>query len=79
MRRTIFPAFLLLLLAGPLWAQQDDFKRERRGETAATKDAIENKLPPALQVDDWMNIEGEALKLQDLRGKVVILDFWATW
>jgi cytochrome c biogenesis protein CcmG/thiol:disulfide interchange protein DsbE len=33
--------------------------------------------PPALQVEGWMN--SEPLSLDKLKGKVVVLDFWATW
>jgi thiol-disulfide isomerase/thioredoxin len=30
-------------------------------------------------VKDWLNTDGKALKLEDLKGKVVVLDFWGTW
>ena len=33
--------------------------------------------PPALKVGEWKNAEPSALG--DLKGKVVLLDFWATW
>ena len=32
---------------------------------------------PALVTNAWLN--SEPLSLQELRGKVIVLDFWATW
>ena len=55
----------------------DDFKRE--GSNREVKDAMEGKAPPALRVQGWMNVDGESLTLESLRGKVVVLDFWGTW
>ena len=34
---------------------------------------------PKLAVTDWVNVEGQAPALADLRGKPVVVEFWATW
>lgn len=38
---------------------------------------IMGKPAPALAVENWIN--SDAMNLKDLKGKVVMLDFWATW
>jgi cytochrome c biogenesis protein CcmG, thiol:disulfide interchange protein DsbE len=40
-------------------------------------DAMQGKPAPALQLDNWMN--SKPVQLSDLKGKIVVLDFWATW
>lgn len=38
--------------------------------------ALEGKPAPDLSIDAWL---GDAVSLKDCRGKVVVVDFWATW
>lgn len=35
--------------------------------------------PPALILRKVFNVAGEKLSLEDLRGRVILLEFWATW
>lgn len=76
--RKLIPLLILAILAGAGVAQEDDFKRERRPETAKGKDALEGKSPPRLQVGKWLNSKSR-ISLTKLKGKVVVLDFWGTW
>lgn len=80
MSRRLLSLALLAGFAAFVFAAEskDDFKRERK-EGDTTKDALEGKAPPELKVKDWANTGGKDLKLADLKGKVVILDFWGTW
>ena len=79
MRRLLLPNLLLLFLTGCLAAQSEDFRREGNAKQRALKDPLENRLPPALEVKGWLNNGGKDLKLEDLKGKVVVLDFWGVW
>ena len=48
-------------------------KNVARSKRLAQIDAVN---PPALDVSNWINGE---MRPEDLAGKIVILDFWATW
>ncbi len=78
MRTVVTVALVALLAASSSVAQ--DFQREGSGERRAALDAMEGKAPPALAVSQWMNTSRKGgLRLADLKGKVVLLDFWGTW
>jgi hypothetical protein len=77
-------SILLMALTATLFAtgfggQSDGFKRERGGPTAELKDSLEGKAPPAFTATEWVNIDKKAPTWQGLKGKVVVLDFWAHW
>ena len=47
-----------------------------RAAGAATKGAKERKPAPDFQLKD---ADGKIVRLSDYKGKIVLLDFWATW
>jgi thiol-disulfide isomerase/thioredoxin len=53
----------------------DDWFFDGASRPAALR-AIEGKPAPELELESWI---GDAVKLSEQRGKVVVLDFWATW
>jgi len=65
------------LAGGRAPSPDDGFPRE--GKNRDAKDALEGEAPPPLQVEGWLNVEGDSLALTELRGKVVVIDFWGTW
>ena len=64
-------AALGTIALSPCLADDSDFKREQ------DLSHLEGKEAPALEVNNWMNTEG--LTLADLKGKVVVIDFWGVW
>jgi peroxiredoxin len=67
----------VLLRAGN--AHADELASAGEGDAARRAELapLEGHAAPALQVTNWVN--GSATKLADLRRKIVVLDFWATW
>ena len=57
--------------------KEDGFKREGKDERRKTLDAMEGKAPPPVDVGTW--VKGGPVKIEDLKGKVVLLDFWGNW
>jgi thiol-disulfide isomerase/thioredoxin len=63
----LIPA-LALLLASPAAAAE------------AQKDQFDDLIgKPAPEIADGFALNGKAVKLADLKGKVVMIDFWAVW
>ncbi len=54
------------------WLEDGDRPVKRR-----RLEALEGKAAPDLDVTGWMN--SEALGKDDLKGKIVVVDFWGTW
>ena len=54
----------------------DSAKANQSKNKNAGKDPLVGKMAPEISTE---NLKGEEFKLSDYRGKVVVLDFWATW
>ncbi len=64
LRRALIAGFVVASIAA--WAQP----------AGSAADSLLNQKAPGFTITD---LEGHALRLDDYRGKVVLLDFWATW
>ena len=47
--------------------------------TPAVHAAVGKPAPELANVQRWVNTAGQSLRIADLRGKVVLLEFWAVW
>ncbi|MFT5050799.1 MAG: cytochrome c biogenesis protein CcmG/thiol:disulfide interchange protein DsbE [Chlamydiales bacterium] len=55
-----------------------EWRDQRRAELRRAWDLLEGKPAPSLgPLSDWINVE--SLDWKDLHGKVVVIDYWATW
>ncbi len=61
----------VITLAGKIWQQN---KTKRKTDALAKK--IINRPAPLWELPDK---DGQPVTLESLRGKIVVLDFWATW
>jgi thiol-disulfide isomerase/thioredoxin len=70
---------LALAVTGVGGAERDGFTREGKPKDRAFRDSLEGKPPPALQARDWVNTDGITPKVAAFKGKVVVINVWATW
>jgi peroxiredoxin len=73
--KIVTTAAICLLIVGRGFCA-DEPRLEKNDERAAL-DQMQGKTAPALTVKNWIN--SKPLKLEDLKGKIVVLEFWATW
>lgn len=80
MRNASLAAALALACMWTSVRAEDGLKRERiPSRDKTSQDALEGKVPPALQLKEWVNVDGSGPTLASLKGKVVVLRIWATW
>ncbi|MBI2980578.1 MAG: redoxin domain-containing protein [Chloroflexi bacterium] len=87
-RRTII-VFLVIVLLGLLAVPGCNLSFQpangSREEAAGTRSVNAGKLPPSPKVGylapdfTLLDLKGNQVRLSDLRGKTVFLNFWATW
>ncbi len=75
-------ALLVGMLGGGSVLAEDDpaeWRDGRKPDLRVVWDELEGNAPPALDVlDGWLQAEG-GKSWEDYRGKVVLIDYWATW
>jgi thiol-disulfide isomerase/thioredoxin len=76
MRRGKWLAITLAILPGVLAAAPGEIGLEGDAERRSRLAQIQGKPAPELEVQRWL---GKPLKMAELKGKVVLIDFWGTW
>ena len=70
-------ALLLTMAASSTIALADDAPTLEDGKNRKAINAMQGKPAPRLRLKNWIN--SNRLSAADLKGKIVLLDFWATW
>ena len=66
----VFGGLMVLASWGPLYAADDPLA------AAGILKGKGNMIAPVFELED---LAGNRVKLEDFRGNVVLIDFWATW
>ncbi len=75
--RNISLAAVLVGLFAFTWPPKNFLKKVFTKETADLKVGLNiGDIAPDIEM---ANVDGKTIKLSDLRGKVVLIDFWASW
>ncbi len=84
MKKKILILVVILLIAVPIFAGCGTPKsspQTNSGSTSNSGNTTNNTHPDRQKAPDfsWQTSNGKVMHLSDLQGKVVLLDFWATW
>jgi peroxiredoxin len=73
----LFGAFIMLACGGGSAPREASAQPDQQMSEAGTQMAqADSKLAPAFSLD---GIDGSSVSLEGYKGKVLIIDFWATW
>jgi len=86
MRKKILVIILVLLLVVPIFVGCSNSSTTNNGNNTNTNSGTNtnntNNAESKRQIApdfSWQNADGKIVHLSDLKGKVVLIDFWATW
>lgn len=79
-RKILFAAMILLLTTGIWGCQKTEKENDGKNQLDDSTSLVETNSAKDLAPDFSLKLtDGKDIKLSDHKGKIVIIDFWATW
>jgi peroxiredoxin len=79
MKKKIFVILVIMLLGATIFVGCSTQTSSSNSNNSSSNSSVDNTSRAADPDFSWKDASGNVIKLSELKGKVILIDFWATW